>query len=1504
MQAFLANRASNVNLSSAAATAALRAHTPTPTPVADVQTKRMLQRRASASSNGSANGSRRPGVLQRQNSSGSMTERTFREPSPNRGTPVRVNGDNAPPVPAVPQSYASPPPIPTKSVRRPASVEPPERIGSPLPRFPGGRGVSLDRGPGVLPGRSNRRPESRVTSLGSVSELERTESRGSVNFSRPMSPQSTSPISPLREGRLTFPSSELPTASKPHTKTSTNSVSGMVANPIQHSIQQAANAPVKQKKKVVAQSMVEGSHFANGGMGGRPTGTAVDDSLKVQPTSRMSATRPVNTTLSTFVSNESSSAAPKKPKRRKDTTLMDHGGAPQANYASDSDSVSERSFTAERPRTFSTRAAGLLTKQPSIVREDREAEEKEESGSSISRGDNKSTQNGAIGTRAGRTNPNTNKKRMNSEQHNRSTSQPLPSLVTSNLKTEDVPTLSPTSNTGRNLDGDKLPRHQSLSPSRAAHFSSQPMYETPDGAKHQPPPRSLSPAKSALKYSPSSRGPSPAGVMPGGWNRRAPSEASDTTSVISEDGYKPAPKKKNVRVSFDDDSIVVGRASSPPTSPESPVILSPQSKEGSKKSWFSLGRDKKQTDETEIEESMKPTPKLPSFGSVRVREEQEQPQVTTSVNTRFNPQRYAAPWSLDESSTSSDRAVGSNIAQDFAVRGNDSIADTSTIKSRNDPLPPDVTSVEGVGYNSDTEGSIYSEFDGQESRLQSSRNTNTILKDREAEDMNVTNASQGLSGSNGNMHPHTYSEPIPSIAVHPATPGLEDLQRRPAGWLDMPGGFPTSTETVNEDLNRGQLEHHQIIEHQPTDPTPASIGIAEPEPEAAAANHSPTLPAVGEISQSLRHQTSVQENDESDDTGNSIYSDAAEDLSDIEGDGFGSINAIVESPGVPTPKVTPAGLSSSPSKGTRSTKSAKRNTIARTESELSEPTSEQGWDKAQEYWSGLSQGRRKQLEHAATPDAVNVFSNGSAAKPKKKTKGAPEQVSQIKSSSQPAISQASDRQGREKAAFSTSINNQQMKKSMRGPQVDTSESPHIRNTMRESARLKPSLRQSMQKDNSPLPPSPQSRGALQKKQRPVSAVAMVDYNQAPSKTLTTHNRAISDGSSMGPLTPVAAQATQKPSLIKSNLRRTKSNDSDSASSFKRQRSAPSDNGRYTMKRSMRDSSMDARPKSAHANQSSGFSVRSLSPTDSTARRPFSSSGPSMRTSMRDSANPNSPRNVKSPKRSFGLSKEPKVKNGPASRISSRFGGSSDEDDGPRPHNSRFADSSDEDEPRKLPRNFTPVRGIPKRIDEGDSTDLEDSSEEAPKRSVTGNAASLKTPKFEGAALASGSLRPNGPGYDPTESPGPEAGIPAMNGTGKDKKKRSFFGGLGKKKDDAKVPKIDMESAGPHDKPLEHDRAERTLGIDSPDQSPRSPKLQRRTTPKRFASDSWPLPQNPAMATTDGRPSTADAPAMKGRPELGSRRSTAQGVGENGVVVGKSGKKKRFPMLRKAFGLHD
>lgn len=1507
-----------------------------------------MQRRGSTSSNGSAPD--RPG-LGRQGSNGSMTERTFRDPSP--GRPASSHGpyarqDEPPPVPALPRTYASPVSMPQRAARRAASVEPPERVNSPPPRLAGGRGVSLDRGPG------NYKPnqggaKAMVTSLNTVGELERDGNRGSVNFSRPMSPTNSPPTSPLTGGRVRSP--------PPANATLVSGLPSREVDRIMESIQETAARPVKKKKKkVVAKDTAEGSHLATGTTNGSVRGATVEATPQRQLPSMTSTPSPSNTEPQPSSANE----APKPKKKKKKTVsavgtqAQDAGEGFGNAYPSDTDSVtSERSSTAERPRVLNTRAAGLLAKQPSIVREDREAEEQEERQIPAKKPNGQVVK--AVNPFAG-TPANTSKIVSKERQHNRSASQQA-ALQVPKRNSLDVPGAA---------------RPQSLSPARAAHFSSQPEYETLGGTKHQPPARSVSPAKSALKHSPS-RGHSPIGVLVGGQSHRqglAPSETSDTASNISDDGSRTLPRrKKSARVSFDDESIAVGRAASPPISPDSPAVLSPQSKTTSR-SWFDLVREKNQESmlsDTDQDSVMKPTPTLPSFGSIRSRNDEivlDSAKQQESGGDRAND-------TLRSMDTSTDQVVGGLLSQDAAIRNNKDGIPPTPHQASQEPLPPEVTSVEGSGYQSDEETDI----------LDTQQEVERFATKERAHQISDNVPSGERASSDVLAEKLAFEQPsanVPSIALQPATPALETGRSERTSWLGMPGGFPSASEAP---ISSNNSTAHVAETHPEI--TPATIGIAEPEPQAAAAQHDPGTPHVGEVAEGLRTQIESQSGDESEDTGGSIYSDAAEDPDELEGDGFGSINAIVESPAA-SPIIAIAGRPPpvSPTKVAPTTKTARPSPLARNESELSEPTSDAGWDRTQAYWSGLSQTRRQQLEQAAAPESLDntAISNNSTRDPepvKKKKKKTPKTSTSGPEANGPALPPWLDKQNRNyiarpaspkvpppKSALrsggqATEAQEIHMRSSMRsgppprsalrnGGQADNAQETHMRSSMRNGPPPKSALRNADQRNSVQSQPEP--RGALQKKNRPVSAVAMIDNKKPQASAAPTHTRAASAGTPATSLTPVLTQPKKKKPTAKPKLGR---NDSDSSSSFKKARSSTpnSTSNRYSMKRTMRTSSVDAKPQSLATSQS--LSGRTSSPTGSMARRPFSSVGPGgsgMRTSMRDSIDSGKParatlrgsldsKRPKSPSR-FGFGKASKAKTvdlKPNSRFSSRFGDSSDEE-GNRPNlSSRFADSSD-DEPAEL----TPVRGIPRRIDEGDSTELEDSSLEnvpTPSKPKMNGAKSSPTTKPEGVALATGSLRAAS-GDGPTAVMG--SGLQAKKAAEKESKKRSFFGSLGsKKRDPSGVRKTDTENSAHRDTTLERSKAEtqvptpskggRVLGPSSPEadpislqppavasqtstaqSSPKSPKLQRRNTPQRLASAkdiSWPLAQSPGSSsgTVDNRPRTSDGhskpiSAAVGRPDLGPRSSTVQSEGAK--VAGATGKKKRFPMLRKAFGLHD
>ena len=1446
-----------------------------------------------------------------------MTERTFREPSPNLGPSVGAFNNEPPPMPPLPTAYTGAPSIPAKSPRRPTSAEPPERVSSPPLRTVGGRGVSLDRGPGVMtpPGKMRKKTVPSNISLGSFPESERTVNQGSVNFSRPLSPVNSPPTSPLRDRR---PSS--PLANSPPTTRSPASrpvLSDAEKERIKYEVQAAASAPVKKKKKKIVPTMTEGSHLAIGTSGAMPTGTAVETTRRQEQPAV--APTPVH---STNDSEESTSPTKKKKKR----TAVESGTQElsRASYGSDSDASSEQSYGSDRPRKFNTRAAGLLTKQPSVVREDREREELEEQDSVPMRNTASPVPKPKIDTNVPVTSVGTQRISENR------TGLPSPP------ESIDVPTSSnvspetsrPASTALSNTEAGTQKRN-SLSPARAARFSVEPLYATADGVKHEPPPRSVSPAKSALKHSSSGRGPSPVGSTPGNWNSagKAPSEASDTVSVGSEEAYKTNPKsRKHVRVSFEDDPTVVGRAVSSSTRSESPVISSPQNRDANRKGWFGSNKSIGASQD-ELDETIKPMPTLPSFGSVR--------------KSRDGSETKTSPRSgkLETFSSSSDHKIGGILLGQQASKANGSANRPTTQSNANEPLPPEVTTVEGSGYHSD------SDFSSREDRDESQGLQQVIQK-------SPWTQPQLPKFKNDSEENNAHSDSVPLIAIQPATPGIDESLRDPTDqWKNT-----TDAKDTPHDVSENTP---QIVEHHATDPTPATIGIAEP--PSTPIDSTTQIPVVaGSVADGLRQQTQSYDDNVSEDTNESIYSDAAEDLADLEGDGFGSINAIVESPVVPIPDIMKV---FSPQATPEKQKSS------RLAEDTEQPKVDEGWDKTQAYWSGLTQNRKEQLEQeAASGAAIVVPVKESTKRPTKKTTTSNQdsQLGETRSQTQSTQAQTVPQ------SVSTPAK-PALKKSVRGSSPDSPVTPlqpsttSLKKTMRDSpsetrtsapstkSALKKSTRNSQadQLESIPRPPSmrsgpapnksakenrskatnvstgsPEARTLAKTKQRPVSAVAMVDYNK-PTNT-AAHNRSASNTVPLRPLNPVQAQ---RPGAPKSGLRRALSNGSDSDSSFKKVRNPVTDTGRYTMRRSMRSASVDdrQRPQSAVVSRSTALSVRSLSPHDGTARRPFSSGGPSMRTSLRGPGDFSTLRGAKpsGSKSLFGKDSKSKAKTTKSpTRFSSRFGDSSDDEPDDRAYQSRFAsDSSDEEEATPLPSKFAPVRGIPKRIQEGDSTDLEDSSEDEANprspivKSPTKSASSK--PAKEGSALAAGSMRRSSVGE--TSKPGAlggglEASKWATKGEEK-KEKRSFFS-FGRKRTNSKsqvpqIPQIPTEPvpAIPQSAPTTPAREDKRLELGSSPvaerpQSPKSkpPKLQRRNTPKSYDLDSWPLPQSP-VAVDGSRPNTSNgAPTAAitgpGRPDIGARRSTIQESVPNGVVLGKNGKKKRFPKLRKAFGLHD
>lgn len=369
---------------------------------------------------------------------------------------------------------------------------------------------------------------------------------------------------------------------------------------------------------------------------------------------------------------------------------------------------------------------------------------------------------------------------------------------------------------------------QSSSPGRSARFAKWLSVSASGEQMHQPPPRSMSPVKSALKQprgnslSPDGR----AGTV--GRGVHPPSEISDGTSVASDEGPRNAAKRKSVKVSFDDEAEVVGVAASPPTSPEEYVPESPPSKTKSRMSWLGIGRKKPSEfvkSDDDFEEVMKPRPELPSFGSVRA--------------NRDGGQRPPIPdFSDNESTASSDEEV--SAAPGVAISEN---------------LAP-------VDLPSRAPADEVSQAHGVKSLEQLSVGAPSASEQKPAGNSNIEGAAvSGLT----EQQPYAGQDPnltVPAIAVQPATPSVDErtsldtTRSSMERYSNIPGGFPPS----NSDRSLKSIENGNGSQHAGS-----------------------TVPKMSDM----------DGEGESDD---SVYSDAPED---IDGDGFGSINAIVDGRPIP-----------------------------------------------------------------------------------------------------------------------------------------------------------------------------------------------------------------------------------------------------------------------------------------------------------------------------------------------------------------------------------------------------------------------------------------------------------------------------------------------------------------------------------------------------------------------------------------------------------------------------
>ncbi|KAL3493222.1 hypothetical protein BJX62DRAFT_88107 [Aspergillus germanicus] len=1289
-RAFLQSQPSSNNLSSAAAAAALRTLTPTPTPVENVQTKRMLQRKSSISSQPATSGSPilRPSSrngLRRVNSSGSMSARTFRDQSPGRptssyGTPGAPAV--APPLPTIPKEFSGR----NNQSRRSVSLGP--NVWSSNPRTQAAEERASDIKP-LERLSDSPTPGTRKTSP----EHQRSESRNSINFSYPMNSRANSPTIPSG-----FPDRREEVIAGGRNGRSTSEEAS-------HN-----KRPLAEPAKAVRQQ----THGAS------PASSASPGSPGSPVRNQRTAGTALLAAQAAIVHRHDEPNTP--PMASRPTRQLEQAVAVERSPSRSPASVD----TARRP----------LVKKPSTITEERQPKER-----------HKPEPLTPLKVPAVPTSP---------TQLPRPQTPPVVEKPKEHLKTP--PVSPPQPHLAVELDGGSPPPNlrQSASPGRSARFPSQlAVMSLPGEHLHQPPPRSVSPAKSALKRNSSL---SPDGRVHGILRPGPPlSELSDATSVASDDGSRII-RKKSVKVSFDDEAEVVGVAADPPTPPEDPIPESPPGKSKPKSNWFNLHKrkssPKRSPDVSEFDGILKPRAALPSFGSIRAGRDGSKPE--------------PLPQDLDDDeSTSSDEDDHVGFSNDHGIG---SIISPTAPENMQKQVPVD-----------------------------SALPATTHIAARDATEAREENISVGESNSEPAFFHKTPLSPLQEV------PSEQNLPLEPELTLETPN---ITLQPATPELEKGRQsldEYDEAAEY----PQP-------PEEVESKSDH-----------QKKGKRKSFGEND--DDSSDSVYSDAEEGY---DGDGFASINAILDRESAP-----------------------EHSAAAKLELDTS---SKDGGHQADEAGDELP--ATCQIAHVDSPTLDDS---------RRSTSGSPELIEPL--SVAPTSAQLEPER--------TVSQGESPRPSTMPVEVYT-----IAHVQDGDDLKKVDKRFQQPETNTYSAPKPR------------------DHDKKRPSSLAPSTRTEIDGPN-GEVNGNGPDAYMP--------RRTLSNGSDSSSSFTRVR-RPSRGGmgmRRTLRGSQTSSSVPASPMRASA-----------SPVES---RPLPSGlgAGTMRTTLRGSG----PRKDKPSLFSTGKSPKGKSARGSGTPFRSRFEDSDSDSDGGvqnrlirhRPTRSM----SDND--------MRPVRGIPRRkgAHDGDSTELEDSSEGEGRPSSAPRTPSRRAQRAEPTHDEKVALAALARSRGMTEQ---ELDELLNRGSTGSSRKPTLLNRLSLRKSKSPVQRGKLQPPGlaANGTISEHPQPP-VQGFEGNDSykatitaNPASPSRLLKKSPRKPASDAWPLGSEqgdpidsgigstPSPSTTQQpqRPATSDGVSVNGNkansnnPQSGPNddQSAVNGHRASDVVIEGSGRKKRFQRLRNAF----
>lgn len=1071
----------------------------------------------------------------------------------------------------------------------------------------------------------------------------------------------------------------------------------------------------------------------------------------------------------------------------------------------------------------------VMVKRPSTVPEDYQGEESAEA--------NIDARNRMDLTRARNLSPSTEQNRSLTI---RATVTPEPQIIKSPPTPErsnppllDQTVVSPASNRSveseRELAKLSRVRQPSSSPGRSARFSTQLSVIGTGEQLHHPPPRSVSPVKSAMKHS--SQGSLSPDRIPG---RPGPasSDMSDGTSVGSDDGLRIGGfKRKPVKVSFDDEAEVMGVAASPPTSPEDMLPESPPGRSKSKSTWFGVGKKKPTALDNVVgsdgfDEVLKPRPALPSFGSIRGMKDDELPEPardepSDNESTASSGSNAVVPgWAF-----ANDHAIGGALASAQPEKGQ-GLAE----KIDHPPLPLPVKTEDQTA--ADPAKEFVPEI--RPAWVDGMQAADFTPKSKEVA------ASPALAPVTAES-----SSAAPGIAGESSTPDVGKGRSSLEGY-NVPGGFP-----------RTSLEFDPKTSSATTTPvttvTPKKKGKRKSHDRSGSGSSSSVMIDENGMPVAISRGTD-------DESGDSVYSDAAEE---VEGYGFGSINAIVDE------QTNIAGA-----EATTTTNSLSNAGELATVPEESQ----------QMIGRAVSPPLTSTVPYVPdSPDTVDEPLPFSSPYPPFPIKRKPVKAKPASGSGSGGVSRSQTTTG---------------KKNWR--QVSVGGAGGVSFSQEAT-------------NGAPLDAALMRQRTGQEKKRPVSMGPVVS-NGKVGGTEDAHRPTASDSSA--------------------NFRR-----ADVPGSPHRR-----DGQNHTMRRTMRSGSQEPR-----------VQFTSDRPTSPEGRRPKSSESGSgmMRTTLRNG-------NSKGVRPSFfstgkSPSKSPsrkKITRGPGNLFSSSRFEDSDDDElnegRMRNFRSRFADSSDEEDAG--PDTLRPVRGIPRRqgMQDGESTELEDSSDEEKQqqRTAVPGGGSATSPWKQSASNNnnnnSGPTHPSGLAavarsrgvsreeledflHQPSRKPGIFSRFslrkPRNNPEPKLRKASTGVGGGG----GGGAAAATRPEPVPED-PVQHTRGgsvTTTVRANQPLEETTTEAKTARRGSRIWAGDGWPLRSNnserdgqtedaagPVSSNHDASGTAAAGLEAKERPKSPGQRRSGEGshfpkrgaTMARDVVIAGSGRRKRFPRLRRAFGL--